>query len=99
MRPDGKRVKGLTPIVSIIPYIMPQRYDAQNTVTEYIDEEVIKAYIREKRMQHARHLLRTTDLQIGTVALHCGIPDIHYFAKLFKKETGMTPGQYREHGS
>ena len=49
MRPDGKRVKGLTPIVSIIPYIMPQRYDAQNTVTEYIDEEVIKSYIREKR--------------------------------------------------
>ena len=49
MRPDGKRVKGLTPIVSIIPYIMPQRYDAQNTVTEYIDEEIIKKYIREKR--------------------------------------------------
>ena len=49
MRPDGKRVKGLTPIVSIIPYIMPQRYDAQNTVTEYIDEEVIKTFIREKR--------------------------------------------------
>jgi AraC-like DNA-binding protein len=59
----------------------------------------VTAYIREKRMQHARHLLRTTNLQIGTVALHCGIPDIHYFAKLFKKETGMTPGQYREHGS
>ena len=49
MRPDGKRVKGLTPIMSILPYIMPQRYDAQNTVTEYIDEEVIKQYIREKR--------------------------------------------------
>ena len=54
MRPDGKRVKGLTPIVSIIPYIMPQRYDAQNTVTEYIDEEVIKAYIREKRRAGTR---------------------------------------------
>lgn len=54
MRPDGKRVKGLTPIVSIIPYIMPQRYDAQNTVTEYIDEEVIKTYIREKRRAGTR---------------------------------------------
>ena len=54
MRPDGKRVKGLTPIVSIIPYIMPRRYDAQNTVTEYIDEEVIKAYIREKRRAGTR---------------------------------------------
>ena len=54
MRPDGKRVKGLTPIVSIIPYIMPQRYDAQNTVTEYIDEEVIKTYIRETRRAGTR---------------------------------------------
>ncbi len=54
MRPDGKRVKGLTPIVSIIPYIMPQRYDAQNTVTEYIDEEIIKQYIREKRRAGTR---------------------------------------------
>ena len=54
MRPDGKRVKGLTPIVSIIPYIMPQRYDAQNTVTEYIDEEVIKQYIRETRRAGTR---------------------------------------------
>ena len=54
MRPDGKRVKGLTPIVSIIPYIMPQRYDAQNTVTEYIDEEIIKSFIREKRRDGTR---------------------------------------------
>ena len=28
---------------------MPKRYDAWNTITENIDEEVIKAYIREKR--------------------------------------------------
>ena len=54
MRPDGKKVKGLTPIMSILPYIMPHRYDAQNTVTEYIDEEVIKAYIREKRRAGTR---------------------------------------------
>ena len=54
MRPDGKRVKGLTPIVSVLPYIMPHRYDAQNTVTEYIDEEVIKSFIREKRRAGTR---------------------------------------------
>ena len=43
MRPDGKRVKDLPPIVAAIPYIMPKRYDAQNTITEYIDEELIKS--------------------------------------------------------
>ena len=54
MRPDGKRVKGLSPILAAMPYIMPHRYDAQNTITEYIDEEIIKAYIREKRREGRR---------------------------------------------
>ena len=54
MRPDGKRVKDLPPIVAAIPYIMPKRYDAWNTITENIDEEAIKAYIREKRREGVR---------------------------------------------
>ena len=54
MRPDGKRVKGLPPIVAAIPYIMPKRYDAQNTITEYIDEDVIRDYLRNKRREGKR---------------------------------------------
>ena len=54
MRPDGKRVKGLSPILAAMPYIMPKRYDAQNTITEYIDEEIIKQYIRQKRRECKR---------------------------------------------
>lgn len=54
MRPDGKRVKDLPPIVAAIPYIMPKRYDAQNTITENIDEELIKEYIRTKRREGVR---------------------------------------------
>ena len=38
MRPDGTRVKDLPPLVAAIPYIMPKRYDAWNSVTENIDE-------------------------------------------------------------
>ncbi len=58
-----------------------------NTVTEYI---------REKRMNHAAFLLRTTDLQIQTVAHHCGIEDLQYFSKLFKKSFSRSPRDYRE---
>ena len=54
MRPDGKRVKDLPPIVAAIPYIMPKRYDAQNTITEYADEEIIKQFIRDKRHEGRR---------------------------------------------
>ena len=78
MRPDGKRVKGLTPIVSIIPYIMPQRYDAQNTVTEYIDEEVIKSYIREQR----RAGIRLNHMAVIMAAYYKAVqknPKLNYF--------------------
>ena len=51
MRPDGTRVKGLTPIVQALPYIMPKRFDAQNWASDYVDEEVIKTYIRDKRRE------------------------------------------------
>ncbi len=57
----------------------------------------ITEYIREKRIKHAQHLLATTHLQIQTVAQRCGIPDVQYFSKLFKKETGKPPKTYREY--
>ena len=58
--------------------------------------KTLSEYIREKRVKHASHLLKTTNLQIQTVALHCGIMDVHYFSKIFKKETGLAPKEYRE---
>ncbi len=53
-------------------------------------------FVNHRRMQHACHLLTTTRLQIQTVALHCGILDVQYFSKMFKKYTGKTPKEYRE---
>lgn len=57
--------------------------------------KTLSQYIREKRIDHAINLLTTTNLQIQTVALHCGIVDVQYFSKLFKKQTGKTPREYR----
>lgn len=58
--------------------------------------KTISEYIREKRIRHAIHLLNTTNLQIQTVAMHCGIMDVQYFSKIFKKQIGKTPKEYRE---
>ena len=78
MRPDGKRVKDIPPIVAAIPYIMPKRYDAQNTITEYIDEELIKAYIREKRRAGIRinHMAFIIAAYYRAVLLN---PKLNYF--------------------
>ena len=58
--------------------------------------KTVSEYIREKRIEHAKYLLGTTNLQIQTVALYCGIMDVQYFSKVFKKRTGKTPKEYRE---
>ncbi len=53
-------------------------------------------FINQRRVTMAKYLLSTTKLQIQTIAQHCGIMDVHYFSKVFKKYTGKTPKAYRE---
>lgn len=52
-------------------------------------------YVHSKRMEAAVYILAHSDKQIQTVAEECGILDVNYFIKVFKKHYGMTPTQYR----
>ncbi len=58
--------------------------------------QTLTEYVNEKRIRQAMSLLKTTKLQVQTIAQHCGIVDVHYFSKLFKKAVGKTPKEYRE---
>ena len=58
--------------------------------------QTLTDYIVARRMDLARQLLSKTKLQVQTVAQHCGILDVQYFSKLFKKATGMTPKEFRQ---
>ena len=48
-RSDGYRVKGNDPMYEIVPHIMPQRYDASNSIKVNIDLEAMQDYIRQYR--------------------------------------------------
>ncbi len=52
-------------------------------------------YVNHKRIDFAIYLLNASDLQIQTVAQNCGIPDVNYFTRTFKRIIGITPSQYR----
>lgn len=58
--------------------------------------KTVTQYIRERRLKYAAHLLKYTNLQVQTVALHCGLEDVQYFSKLFKAYSGLTPTAFRE---
>lgn len=53
-------------------------------------------YVAKKRVDHAAFLLVSTNMQIQNIAQHCGIFDVNYFTKIFKKNKGKTPKEYRE---
>ena len=58
--------------------------------------ETLTEYVHRKRMEAAAFMLSHSDKQIQTIAEECGILDVNYFIKLFKKQYGITPTQYRE---
>lgn len=53
-------------------------------------------YVNKSRVEHAQKLLLCTDLPIKSIAQQCGVPDIYYFTRLFKRITGTTPKVYRD---
>ena len=58
--------------------------------------QTLTEYVTCKRMEHAVFLLNCTNMQIQTVAQYCGMPDICYFTKTFKKMIGKTPTDYKK---
>lgn len=53
-------------------------------------------FMRNIRLKKARELLQNPELSITAVAYDCGFNDPGYFTRVFKKEFGKTPGQWRE---
>lgn len=53
-------------------------------------------YVNKKRLKYSTTFLEATSMPIQEIAVKCGISDIHYFTRLFKREYGMTPREYRK---
>ena len=53
-------------------------------------------YLTALRIGKAKELLETTEMRSSQIATEVGYNDPHYFSYLFKKNTGMTPGEYRK---
>lgn len=55
----------------------------------------ISSFIAEMRIQRAREALATTSKPLKVIAWETGFATASSFASAFRRETGMTPGEYR----
>ena len=53
-------------------------------------------YLINLRIEKAKHLIKTTDYKMYEISEMVGYPNTFYFTRLFKRETGMTPGEFKK---
>lgn len=52
--------------------------------------------IHNQRIRHARGLLLGSTMNISAVAYACGFNDVGYFRLVFRKQTGVSPNEFRQ---
>ncbi|MBW7456906.1 AraC family transcriptional regulator [Paenibacillus sepulcri] len=61
--------------------------------------EGFKEYLTQLRINEAKRLLITSDMQVMTICLHCGFQSLTPFYRAFRQIVGMTPQEYRAEAS
>ncbi len=54
-----------------------------------------QAYVAQRRVEHAKHLMVSTEQPLAQIALACGLADQAHFSTLFRRVTGVTPARWR----
>jgi len=62
---------------------------------QHTGERPVK-YIQEKRIERAQYLMVTTQMTFTEIATQTGFENVFYFSKIFKKITGLSPGNYKK---
>ena len=58
--------------------------------------KTLRDYLTHYRIRMAKNLLRTTELDVGTIGWKCGFNSVSYFIKVFRQHTGMTPHKFQK---
>jgi two-component system, response regulator YesN len=53
-------------------------------------------YLNERRVEKAKDMMKNSRLTITEIAFFVGYADMTNFTRMFRKETGYTPSQYKK---
>ena len=70
----------------------------ENLTKIFMDRERVSLfdYMMRARMDHARWMLRESDMEEELICTKIGFEDVKYFRSVFKQYEGITPAEYRE---
>ena len=83
------RLDAVASNVGLSPAGLRARFKAETGYT-------LHEYLIHRRVQEAHRRLSGTDEDITNIAHRLGFSSSQYFATVFRRETGMTPGEYRQ---
>ena len=70
------------------------------TRTSYLIHNILnKSFpelLNEERLRRVKTLLTSSNMTLSEIAAQTGFSDEYYLARMFKRENGQTPGQYRK---
>ena len=84
-------IEKLAELAFLSPYHFLRKFKSEIGYTPY-------RYIVISRIHLAKFFLKSGSDTVKTIAYKCGFRTEHSFCVTFKKETGMTPGEYRQKG-
>lgn len=82
-------LESMASVFFIDKYYLARLFKAQYGVT-------LTTYLQQVRITHAKRMLRFTDKRIEEIAAECGIGDLNYFSRVFKKLEGLSPSEFRK---
>lgn len=83
------RVADIAAAVNLSPYYFSRRFRAETGDSP-------ANFLIRLRIRRAEELLRTTDLDIETIALRLGYENAASFTNIFTQKTGMSPRRFRK---
>jgi LacI family transcriptional regulator len=78
----------------VLDHVLAARTTLEQKFKQHIGRTIFQEILR-LRMEHAKRLLRETDLKIDRIARLCCFCDGAYFTSVFRKQTSVSPSAYR----
>jgi two-component system response regulator YesN len=86
---DDLSLEGVAREVRVSPFYFSKLFKEECS-------EGFQDYLTRLRIEAAKKLLDDPERSVKEVSFDIGYQDPNYFSRLFKKETGLTPSEYRE---